>query len=100
MGSFLHVAIPHPNPPPAGEGEMSAPSLTPSPVGGGLGRGTATGGDLASFELRLSLLEEGLDALLHVLGLHQRQQLQENMVDVLVEGLVPAHAHHSLGSLD
>src|SRR5580698_8607323 len=51
-------------------------------------------------EFGVALFEEGLDALLHVLGLHQRQQLQEDVMDVLVERLVPAHAHHALGSLD
>src|SRR5690349_11519003 len=53
-----------------------------------------------SLELRLPLLEECLDAFLHVIGLHQGQELQEDMMDVLVERLVPSHAHHALGGLD
>src|SRR5690349_7145248 len=54
---------------------------------------------LSSLELRLTLLEEGPDAFLHVFRLHQRQELQEDVMDMLVERLVPRHAHHALGGL-
>ena len=40
-----------------------------------------------------------LHALAEVARAEQRQQLQEHVVDVLVEGLGEAHAHHALGGL-
>ncbi len=57
------------------------------------------GAELASFELGFALFQEGLDAFLHVLGLHQRQQLQEDVVHVRLERLLHAEPHHPLRRL-
>lgn len=50
----------------------------------------------ATGEVRWPLLDEGGHSLLEVLGPEQREQLQEHVVDVLLEGLRLCRPHHAL----
>src|SRR3972149_598319 len=54
---------------------------------------------LAPLELRRPLLQVRLNALLEVLAGEQRQELQEDVVDVRFEGLIQPQPHHPLGGL-
>src|SRR5437867_13049702 len=54
---------------------------------------------LAPLELRLTLLDERLDALTEVLRPEERQELEEDVVHVRLERLLEAEAHHALRRL-
>src|SRR5690348_7180302 len=56
-------------------------------------------GRLAPLEVGLPLLEERGHALAEVLGAEELQELQVDVVDVVVERLLHAHAHQPLGRL-
>ena len=50
-------------------------------------------------EVGLALFHERLHAFLEIVRLEQRQQLQVDMMDMVVEGFVGRHPHHPLGAL-
>src|SRR2546425_3565389 len=55
---------------------------------------------LSPLELGLALLHEGLNAFAEVLRAEEGEELEEDVVDVRLERLLQAEAHHALGGLN